>query len=73
MDGYLNLELWLSYTTWWVDLLSFALISFSIGNLKSERVSLKQESNVLRLDYHIYPSYGEFKINKIKHLLYRFT
>lgn len=39
MDGNLNLEIWLNLTTWWVELLHFALISFSIGNLKSEILS----------------------------------
>lgn len=64
MDGYLNLEIWLSYTTWWVDLLGFALISFSIGNLKTDIYFLLNKMNILRLDHQIYPSYGEFKINK---------
>ncbi len=45
---------------WWVDL-SFALMSFSIGNLY-ERYFLLNKMNVW--DYQIYPSYGEFKMNK---------
>lgn len=64
MDGNLNLEIWLNLTTWWVELLHFALISFSIGNLKSEIYFILNEMNVLKLDYQIYPNYGEFKRNK---------
>lgn len=59
MNENLIVEIWLNFTTWWVDLLSFALISFSTGNLKiTGMFSLKI------IVYQIYPSYGEFKINK---------
>lgn len=45
--------------------LSFALIS---GHLKTVRYFLFNKMDVLRLEYQMYTRYGEFKINKTKHL-----
>lgn len=52
------------FTSWSKDLLSFALI----GHLKTVRYFLFNKMDVLQLEYHMYTSYGEFKINKIQHL-----